>query len=382
MAMKFRAERGLPPDAHTPYDDADLAAWLDAARKQPVIERVNRDHEANQATAREMTELDRKMPERDLVVDGMVESGAFAGDGGNALFVVFDADRQENIAGPLSTRDAGETARLAILSGAAPVLDSTALSAIIQAHDDGKLPGIKNPLSAAFEVTEEDVENVLHQHSGRIQNRDGKSIKEVASAVFAKLDRDAVARAAIDGGDDLESQGDAAYVEITYQLADRGVLDGPKREMQENVKTSDESENAEAGKHATTCTRAELVGRLTAGEKGEDIPVLMEEFGCDYEKSCELVFSGRHAEASDLLELSWPKITTKEQYMAAGREWEAATWYCDTGGDPADIQCASRRCTAVERALVACPFECDEDGVVTDKLIPSAHRPESPSPRM
>ncbi|WP_429481795.1 hypothetical protein [Paraburkholderia youngii] len=32
MALYFRAVRGLPPDARTPYDDADLEGWLAEAR--------------------------------------------------------------------------------------------------------------------------------------------------------------------------------------------------------------------------------------------------------------------------------------------------------------------------------------------------------------
>jgi len=34
MALDFRAARGLPPDAATPYDDADLDMWLDEVRNQ------------------------------------------------------------------------------------------------------------------------------------------------------------------------------------------------------------------------------------------------------------------------------------------------------------------------------------------------------------
>ena len=35
MALYFRAVRGLPPDAQTPYDDADLQGWLDEVRSAP-----------------------------------------------------------------------------------------------------------------------------------------------------------------------------------------------------------------------------------------------------------------------------------------------------------------------------------------------------------
>ncbi|ERJ38656.1 hypothetical protein L810_6873 [Burkholderia sp. AU4i] len=69
-----------------------------------------------------------------LVVDGTDEHGNFAGDGVNAPFVVFDVDRQENIAGPFGTRQDGEKARSAILAGAHPMMDSGALLAY-QSHD-------------------------------------------------------------------------------------------------------------------------------------------------------------------------------------------------------------------------------------------------------
>lgn len=70
----------------------------------------------------------------DLVVDGTDQHGNFAGDGENAPFVVFDVDRQANIAGPFGTREDGEMARSAILAGARPMLDSKALMAY-RAHD-------------------------------------------------------------------------------------------------------------------------------------------------------------------------------------------------------------------------------------------------------
>lgn len=72
--------------------------------------------------------------QRSLVVDGTDQHGNFAGDGENAPFVVFDVERQENIAGPFGTRQDGEKARSAILAGAPPMLDSGALLAY-QSHD-------------------------------------------------------------------------------------------------------------------------------------------------------------------------------------------------------------------------------------------------------
>lgn len=37
MAFDFRAARGLPPDGPTPYDDTDLAMWLDEIREAPEM---------------------------------------------------------------------------------------------------------------------------------------------------------------------------------------------------------------------------------------------------------------------------------------------------------------------------------------------------------
>ncbi|KVV40959.1 hypothetical protein WT27_13635 [Burkholderia territorii] len=73
---------------------------------------------------------------RNLVVDGTDECGNFAGDGERAPFVVFDVDRQANIAGPFDTREHGETARVAILSGASPIMDCSALQARLLAMDE------------------------------------------------------------------------------------------------------------------------------------------------------------------------------------------------------------------------------------------------------
>ncbi|WP_425953219.1 LPD11 domain-containing protein [Ralstonia pseudosolanacearum] len=85
---------------------------------------------------------DRKLPQRNLVVDGLDESGNFAGDGEKAPFVVFDADDQQNIAGPFVTRAEGEKARTEILVGATPVLNSQVLDRYLQARDEGQKPDV------------------------------------------------------------------------------------------------------------------------------------------------------------------------------------------------------------------------------------------------
>jgi len=74
---------------------------------------------------------------RELVVDGHDENqGVFAGDGTLPPFVVFDADQQENIAGPFNTREEAERHREEILTGTAPRLDGVALRAWIDKLDN------------------------------------------------------------------------------------------------------------------------------------------------------------------------------------------------------------------------------------------------------
>lgn len=63
-----------------------------------------------------------------LVVDGHSETdGVFAGDGKLPPFVVFDVDRQTNIAGPFNTRKEANEHRREILAGKPPRLDGRAL---------------------------------------------------------------------------------------------------------------------------------------------------------------------------------------------------------------------------------------------------------------
>lgn len=74
---------------------------------------------------------------RELHVDGTDEtSGHFLGDGTLPPFVVFDADKQENIAGPFNTRAEAESHLLEILAGAEPKFDGPALAAWIERIDE------------------------------------------------------------------------------------------------------------------------------------------------------------------------------------------------------------------------------------------------------
>lgn len=67
---------------------------------------------------------------RELHVDGTnPDDGLFGGADESSLppFVVFDADAQENIAGPFNTAAEAEQHRLDILAGAKPSLDTARL---------------------------------------------------------------------------------------------------------------------------------------------------------------------------------------------------------------------------------------------------------------
>lgn len=104
--------------------------------------------------------------QRSLVVDGTDPCGNFAGDGENAPFVVFDVDRQENIAGPFETRDAGEKARLAILDGTAPMLDVGALQAYLERDEKPRANGSREIRLAAYDI----VITLLPQCGGVIES--------------------------------------------------------------------------------------------------------------------------------------------------------------------------------------------------------------------
>jgi hypothetical protein len=128
-----------------------------------------------------------------------------------------------------------------------------------------------------------------------------------------------------------------------------------------------ETELAGAVPSRQQCTRRELVERLKAGDKGDDVPCLMAEHGCDYDAAWNLIVSDRHADALRLLENAWPQITTVEEFQEAGREWDAAMSFADSLDDREVAERARRRCLAIEKAFDSAPFQADEDGNVTPK---------------
>ena len=48
-------------------------------------------------------------------------------------------------------------------------------------------------------------------------------------------------------------------------------------------------------------TLDEVVERLRAQHKGDDLPILLEAFGCDYDAACDAVFSDDHDRALAML---------------------------------------------------------------------------------
>ena len=79
--------------------------------------------------------MNLKNRERNLVVDGMDEYGAFAGDGNEAPFVIFDVEQQQNIAGPFESRELAEAQRLSILAGEPAKLNTVALHQALAERD-------------------------------------------------------------------------------------------------------------------------------------------------------------------------------------------------------------------------------------------------------
>jgi len=86
----------------------------------------------------------------------------------------------------------------------------------------------------AFEITSEDFENVLRQNALRVANSEGKPFGLMAEDLFEELqDRlPELEAAALEGGDDLDAQTDAAYAAIAQMLEDQGVLERKKPSFQ------------------------------------------------------------------------------------------------------------------------------------------------------
>lgn len=81
-------------------------------------------------------------------------------------------------------------------------------------------------LRSAFEVTAEDIENVLRQNAVQVANSEGKPFDVMAEEIHGVWDDefDRVAKAALDSGVELDEQTDGAYGEIRSILVEQGIL--------------------------------------------------------------------------------------------------------------------------------------------------------------
>lgn len=89
---------------------------------------------------------------------------------------------------------------------------------------------MKASTSAAFEITEEDVEHVLRKQVLEVANTDGKSFESIANEIFSSLDHGAVERAALHACE-MDLQTLLAHDEIATQLRALGILEPLKVEL-------------------------------------------------------------------------------------------------------------------------------------------------------
>lgn len=79
--------------------------------------------------------------------------------------------------------------------------------------------------SAAFQVTADDVECVLHSYSCRLMNTDGLSIVDLSAELIDEIDRERIEKAALNASTDLDEQTEAALKELKANLVELGVLE-------------------------------------------------------------------------------------------------------------------------------------------------------------
>jgi hypothetical protein len=76
----------------------------------------------------------------------------------------------------------------------------------------------------AFQITEEDVENVLRSNALHAANTNGKSFESIAAEICDDLDHGKIESAAL-YGNDMEQQTNYACDEIARQLREKGILE-------------------------------------------------------------------------------------------------------------------------------------------------------------
>ena len=78
--------------------------------------------------------------------------------------------------------------------------------------------------ATAFGITEEDVEQVLREHTHRVNNSAGKSFETLACELIDEIDHERVAQAALDSGTEMDQQITGALGEIKTILVKIGAL--------------------------------------------------------------------------------------------------------------------------------------------------------------
>ncbi len=82
-------------------------------------------------------------------------------------------------------------------------------------------------LDMAFGINEEDITTVLRQNAAQVANTNGVPFDVLGEQLFndwTDLESYRVAKAALEGGLDLDEQTEAAYMEIRAILVEKGVL--------------------------------------------------------------------------------------------------------------------------------------------------------------
>lgn len=77
----------------------------------------------------------------------------------------------------------------------------------------------------AFQITDEDILNVLHQYSMRVTNTRGQSFETMASELIEEIDHARIEKAALASGCELDQQTQGAFDEIKNILVEIGVLE-------------------------------------------------------------------------------------------------------------------------------------------------------------
>ena len=82
-------------------------------------------------------------------------------------------------------------------------------------------------LTAAFGITEVDIETVLRNNAAQVANAAGQSFELMSEKIFddwTDIEHNRIANAALDGGVDMDDQTNAAHAEIRTILVEQGVL--------------------------------------------------------------------------------------------------------------------------------------------------------------